>query len=1049
MKHLAITRNNRTTLINLCALLGALLLCCPAPASQAAPSPAALQRQLLQATQISAGNGYTCAISNNALYCWGRNSSGRLGDGTTTDKATPTLVSGVSGVQSVSAGSGHTCALVTGGQLYCWGDNYFGQLGDGTTTNKATPTLVSGVSGVQSVSAGFGHTCALVTGGQLYCWGENWYGQLGDGTSGIGNYKATPTLVSGVSGVQSVSAGDEHTCALVTGGQLYCWGDNGFGQLGDGTTTYKATPTLVSGVSGVQSVSAGFGHTCALVTGGQLYCWGWNNHGQLGDGSTTHRSTPTLVSGVSGVQSVSAGDEHTCALVTGGQLYCWGENFYGQLGDGTTTKATPTLVSGVSGVQSVSAGNYHTCALVTGGQLYCWGYNSSGQLGDGTTTYKATPTLVLGFEGISCTAPFYTPIIFLPGIMGSVLTNTVNGQEKVVWPDIHAVADDNFDWGSPLDILRLQADGVKPLQDTADYTSVKVNSPSANGNWDGVVQRVQGNVLGRNIDERNYNVLYEELKTWGYRPGCDLWAFPYDWRKAINTTTNDLSTLITQAKNATGSSQVYLVAHSMGGLVARQYIAGSTRAANVKGLALIGTPILGAPKSVALLEKLACAVQKVGGYCLPRQEVVQDLIRNFPAFYALMPSQKYFELAGGFYTSNGTTYSYTDVYTANVLGNSFVPSLHTSAKNFQDALWAALPQNNGGWNNVPVTLIGGTGQETIVGISQSFGCYAQSGHSGCYNWLLPTLKPTGDGTVPEWSISLQKDSTNWRGSIPYKSVAAEHTALTQNSTVFGYIKCAVGLGCPAVLDAEAATATVNGAQIIAWGAKAIHVTDASGNHTGPSTADASVSEQAIPGSFYHSDTDYATVALIGGQTYTIVVEPNGQGPVDIRLIRSSGETTTEAVLYTGVAASAATRIRLVGDPYVQDNWQVDVTGNGSNVQPLAPSASFATESQIDSTAPNAAVIQVQGTLGPNGWYTGNITITITGTDNTGGSGINRIEYAFSNQNQTQVYTGPFVVNAADVSVLNAVAVDNAGNTQQTISTQRIGADKIYLPSVRR
>ena len=227
-------------------------------------------------------------------------------------------------LQAAIAGSWlHTCAL-KGGQVYCWGRNHYGQLGDGTTTQRITPTLVAdgvmGNSGVTAVDAGAYHTCAL-KGGQVYCWGYNHFGQLGDGSGGPGTNRTTPTLVEdgamGNSGVTAVAAGVYHTCAIKSGA-LYCWGYNYYGQLGNGTTSNSSTPVAVANMgSGVTAVAAGAVHTCALK-GGQVYCWGHNGYGQLG-GSNLATNTPVTNMG-SGVTAVAAGYHHTCAQ-QGGQVY--------------------------------------------------------------------------------------------------------------------------------------------------------------------------------------------------------------------------------------------------------------------------------------------------------------------------------------------------------------------------------------------------------------------------------------------------------------------------------------------------------------------------------------------------------------------------------------------------------------------------------------------------------------------------------------------------------------------------------------------------------
>lgn len=247
---------------------------------------------------VSAGDSHTCAVVSGAAKCWGNNADGQLGDGTTNNSAMPVSVVGLgSGVASMSAGYASTCAVTTGGAAKCWGYNGAGQLGDGSTSNSATPVNVFGLeSGVAAFSLGNSHACAVTTGGAAKCWGANNYGQLGNGSTST-TPSVTPLSVVGLeSGVASVSAGSAYTCAVTASGAAKCWGSNVNGRLGDGGTVDKATPGDVVGLgSGVASVSTGSLHACAVMTSGEVKCWGGNYRGQLGDGSTTRRLTPVEV----------------------------------------------------------------------------------------------------------------------------------------------------------------------------------------------------------------------------------------------------------------------------------------------------------------------------------------------------------------------------------------------------------------------------------------------------------------------------------------------------------------------------------------------------------------------------------------------------------------------------------------------------------------------------------------------------------------------------------------------------------------------------------
>ncbi len=305
---------------------------------------------------------------------------------------------------AIAAGGKHTCTINGTGTVLCWGRNNAGQLGDGGTTDRFTPDGISSLpSSITAIATGDQHTCARTSTGGLLCWGNDGYGQLGDDAGPFD--QSAPVAVSGLSsGVAGFSAGESHTCALTNAGAVLCWGDDGAGQLGDGgTNTRKHTPVAVSGLaSGITAIAAGANHTCALTNAGGVLCWGNDLDGQLGDGGTnTNQSTPVAVSGLgSGVTAIAGGRAHTCALTDAGAALCWGNNSDGQLGDNgvNADQPTPVAVSGLSsGIAAIAAGGTHSCAVTSAGAALCWGDDYDGQLGDSSdTTDQSAPVAVSG-----------------------------------------------------------------------------------------------------------------------------------------------------------------------------------------------------------------------------------------------------------------------------------------------------------------------------------------------------------------------------------------------------------------------------------------------------------------------------------------------------------------------------------------------------------------------------------------------------------------------------------------------------------------------------
>lgn len=359
------------------------------------------------AASVTAGQGHSCAItSSGAVYCWGSNSDGQLGDGRmATDSSTAVAVRGGSmGVAvQVDAGEEHTCALDYSGVVYCWGDNSSGQLGSGAGPDRATAVRVDALVGrtLVEVTTGANHSCAIDDEGAAWCWGANAAGQLGLGAGQTGG-TPVPVRVSGATGltdpVVDIAAGKDTTCAATADGVAWCWGSGEDGQLGTGGTADMDVPVRVSAagaLAGVRVRQLGVGkeQSCAVDANGRVACWGRTSVGT--------RLTPARVAGSRFLQVV-AGDAHACALDRDAGARCWGTGDDGRLGDGGTgDEPDPVLVAQgardpQAPLEDLDTGDRHTCALDSRGAAYCWGADDAGQLGNGASGPSRVPVLVLG-----------------------------------------------------------------------------------------------------------------------------------------------------------------------------------------------------------------------------------------------------------------------------------------------------------------------------------------------------------------------------------------------------------------------------------------------------------------------------------------------------------------------------------------------------------------------------------------------------------------------------------------------------------------------------
>jgi len=339
-----------------------------------------------------------CAVlADGRLYCWGRNDWGQIGDGTQINRLTPVRVA-VDGI-AVSTGRMHTCALVSSQEVACWGDNTSGQLGaPAAVAHSLIPRHVDGLPAriVEVAAAGF-NTCALSVDGNLFCWGRNLYGEVGDGTGGVGQERRVPSFT--LAGVRRVFPGLTHFCAELEVGPIVCWGRNDYGQLGDGTLDDRYLPTHLAVLGGRRALDLslpGIFFGCALLEGGLVGCWGQES--MLGSGSegTGISAALVLVEATAGgvvddAERVSVGGSSACVLRPD-SLSCWNN----RIGSGSSSRSSRATVVPGGRPENVVVGTLSTCAVYSG-ELFCWGDNEWGQLGVGDATERLSPAPVAPF----------------------------------------------------------------------------------------------------------------------------------------------------------------------------------------------------------------------------------------------------------------------------------------------------------------------------------------------------------------------------------------------------------------------------------------------------------------------------------------------------------------------------------------------------------------------------------------------------------------------------------------------------------------------------
>ena len=657
---------------------------------------------------------------------------------------------------------------------------------------------------------------------------------------------------------------------------------------------------------------------------------------------------------------------------------------------------------------------------------------------------------ILAHCGKKTTVP-KNPIILLPGIMGSRLFNDTETEE--LWPNLCRILT------GPIGLSPLMFDknGGPPANTT--YPNIHTKPGRA-----GILDRFTNQCTDIKIkgltyiNEDFYETIinhFTSLGGLGYTEGVDFFIFPYDWRTDISTAATELNTLVDQVLVSTGAQKVQLVAHSMGGLVARSYLSMSSSSGKVERMVTLGTPYLGTPKSLAVLEGLDCALKEIKlvtvgniqvSACIPDKLTSKSLVGNLPGFYELFPSLAYFQVKGsGFYSSQSGVnvagdcpecLNYISTY-----GTSNIQNINTGILTISETFHQAI-DNQTNWFDVPVSLIVGTGQQTIAGMRPV----------NLVDWslfkidtpIVPITDLNGDGTVTTISAGLSGLGGSLRGTATYQEVIDEHGNLVKDPIALGWLDYYLGLSSvpPSQHNIQAVQ---TGVQIIATGAKALDAVDGLGNHTGV-VPEFGLEEMGIPGSQYFQQDSLATSSLVGGQSYTLTVTPLGDRPVDLTILRTGSDGSITTQTYTGIPVTSQSRVRLEGDPATVDTWELDPDGSGTNLQPINPTVTYNPGETIDTTSP-VATISIDGTPGLQGWYANPVTVTLEASDV--GSGVQRIEYAFNNDRTPRVYSGPFIADPAQVGLIMVVAIDNAGNVQDAPAIARIGPDHIYIPNLMR
>jgi len=621
--------------------------------------------------------------------------------------------------------------------------------------------------------------------------------------------------------------------------------------------------------------------------------------------------------------------------------------------------------------------------------------------------------------------PSKTPLILIPGIGGSELKvgedifwnqddghggtfNRAYAKDEIIWVNESKAGefgDDDY-----FDVLRMKTDGV-----------------SSEANLD----------LTGNLYTGAYQETINFFTSIGYTLNEDLFIFPYDWRKDISLTADILDTKINQIKSQTGTAKVDIVAHSMGGLVARNYIADSNKAQNVRKLFTLGTPHLGSPKLLQVIRYGYCLLIEVGPFCLSiAPSEMQDVIQNMISGYQLAPSQTYFN----FYSDEDNSHPYPYRTEEGALNYTQIKNLlttlgHNTALFNPSETFHSLDSNLSNTNGIDVAIITGSGQPTL---GQIIELTLVTLNGNVINFK-DKRNINGDGTVPLLSAAITDPHKGLflNGSAKVYYSNQEHGGLVTSGPSLNLVKNILAENSDLPNGISETPYKMVGHELSVHSPVNIHVYDSSGNHTGPT---AGGFETNIPGSSYDTLDDAKFIYLPDDGIYNVNFEATDQGTFDFKIRKFENDENTETILYNDISLTnntkAATEFNTNSNqPPI---LQVDNDGNGT-IDATINSTSTSTGTAVDDLTPPQTEIQLSGTAGLDGWYKSNVTVTLNARDEENGSGILKTEYTLDGQT-INTYNEPFTVSEEKINKLKVKSTDNAGN-EENPNEQEIKIDK--------